>query len=253
MIETVIRKRIEILADQAQVKRVSSIIDEVGITGWTVLPVTSGKGREGRWREERVMGTDKNLVVTIASQENANALAEALAPILTSHGFLLTMWDVEVIRGEIFVVRNVAALVPPFEISPGQHGVSAALEFAIQFLHVRQIVVMGHGMCGGCKAALTRDLHGTAPGDGGFIANWVRMLDEARDEVAAKYGTEGREAERAMEMAAVGVSLANLRTFPCVREKEADGTLKLRGAFFSIAEGVLYVRDEESGQFQPAK
>ena len=155
--------------------------------------------------------------------------------------------------GEIFVVRNVAALVPPFEISPGQHGVSAALEFAIQFLHVRQIVVMGHGMCGGCKAALTRDLHGTAPGDGGFIANWVRMLDEARDEVAAKYGTEGREAERAMELAAVGVSLANLRTFPCVREKEADGTLKLRGAFFSIAEGVLYVRNEESGQFQPAK
>ena len=155
--------------------------------------------------------------------------------------------------GEIFVVRNVAALVPAFEISPGQHGVSAALEFAIQFLHVRQIVVMGHGMCGGCKAALTRDLHGTAPGDGGFIANWVRMLDEARDEVAAKYGTEGREAERAMELAAVGVSLANLRTFPCVREKEADGTLKLRGAFFSIAEGVLYVRNEESGQFQPAK
>ena len=102
MIETVIRKRIEILADQAQVKRVTSIIDEVGITGWTVLPVTSGKGREGRWREERVMGTDKNLVVTIASQENANALAEALAPILTSHGFLLTMWEVEVIRGERF-------------------------------------------------------------------------------------------------------------------------------------------------------
>ena len=102
MIETVIRKRIEILADQAQVKGVTSIIDEVGITGWTVLPVTSGKGREGRWREDRVMGTDKNLVVTIASQENANALAEALAPILTSHGFLLTMWDVEVIRGERF-------------------------------------------------------------------------------------------------------------------------------------------------------
>ena len=102
MIETVIRKRIEILADTAQVKRVTSHIDKVGITGWTVLPVTSGSGRDGRWREERVMGTDKNLVVTIASQENANALAEALAPILSSHGLLLTMWDVEVIRGERF-------------------------------------------------------------------------------------------------------------------------------------------------------
>ena len=102
MIETVIRKRIEILADQAQVKRVTKAIDSVGITGWTVLPVTSGKGRDGLWREERVMGTDKNLIVTIASQENATALAEALAPILTSHGLLLTMWDVEVIRGERF-------------------------------------------------------------------------------------------------------------------------------------------------------
>jgi nitrogen regulatory protein PII len=102
MIETVIRKRIEILADQAQVKRVTTAIDATGITGWTVLPVSSGKGREGPWREERVMGTDKNIIVTIASQENASKLAEALSPILTSHGLLLTMWDVEVIRGERF-------------------------------------------------------------------------------------------------------------------------------------------------------
>ncbi len=102
MIETVIRKRIEVLVNQAQVKRVTAAIDKVGITGWTVLPVSSGKGREGRWREERVTGTDKNLVVTIASQENAHQLAESLFPILTSHGLLLTMWDVEVIRGERF-------------------------------------------------------------------------------------------------------------------------------------------------------
>ncbi|WP_100261279.1 carbonic anhydrase [Qipengyuania seohaensis] len=155
--------------------------------------------------------------------------------------------------GEIFVVRNVAALVPPYEESAGQHGVSAALEFAVNFLKVRQIVVMGHGMCGGCQAALSRDLYGNAPGEGGFIANWVGLLDDARDEVVAKHGTEGGEAERAMELAAVGVSLANLRTFACVRKREADGSLKLRGAFFSIAEGVLYVRDEETGQFQPAK
>lgn len=154
--------------------------------------------------------------------------------------------------GEIFVVRNVAALVPPFETTPGMHGVSAALEFAVQFLKVRQIVVMGHGMCGGCKAALTRDLHGTAPGEGGFIANWIHMLDDVRDPIAERLGTESRDAERAMEMAAVGVSLANLRTFPCVREKEASGELKLRGAFFAISEGVLYVRDDETGDFRPA-
>ena len=155
--------------------------------------------------------------------------------------------------GEIFVVRNVAALVPPFETTPGQHGVSAAVEFAVNFLKVRQIVVMGHGMCGGCKAALSRDLHGSAPGEGGFVANWVKLLDEARDEVVEEHGCEGEQAERAMEMAAVEVSLKNLRSFPNVREREEEGSLKLRGGFFSIAEGVLYVLDEETGAFQPAK
>lgn len=102
MIETVIRKRIEILADQPLVNRVTQAIDETGITGWTILPVTAGSGREGRWREERVTGADKVLVLTVASQEKAALLADRLAPILTSHGFLLTMWDVEVIRGERF-------------------------------------------------------------------------------------------------------------------------------------------------------
>ena len=153
--------------------------------------------------------------------------------------------------GEIFVVRNVAALVPPFETSPGLHGVSAALEFAVQFLEVKQIVVMGHGMCGGCKAALTRDLHGNRPGEGGFIADWIHLLDKRRDDVAAAMGTEGRAAERAMELAAVDVSLENLRTFPCVQDKEAKGALKLRGAYFAISEGILYVRNDETGEFEP--
>ncbi len=95
--------------------------------------------------------------------------------------------------GEVFVVRNVAAMVPPFETTPGHHGVSAALEFAVQVLEVKEIIVMGHGMCGGCKVALTRELHGTEPGEGGFIADWIALLDEAREPIAAKYGTVGRE------------------------------------------------------------
>ena len=153
--------------------------------------------------------------------------------------------------GEIFVVRNVAALVPPFENSPGRHGVSAALEFAVQVLKVRQIIVMGHGMCGGCRVALTQELHGTEPGEGGFIADWIAMLDEAREPIAASLGTTGRAAERAMEEAGVKVSLANLRTFPCIRRKEREGTLKLRGAFFAISDGVLHLLDEASGVFEP--
>ena len=102
MVETVIRKRIEILADTAQVRRVTSAIDSAGITGWTILPVSAGKGRDGLWHEEYVTGTDKSLVLTVASQDRAAALADALAPLLSSHGLLLTMWDVEVIRGDRF-------------------------------------------------------------------------------------------------------------------------------------------------------
>jgi carbonic anhydrase len=154
--------------------------------------------------------------------------------------------------GEIFVVRNVAALVPPFETTPGHHGVSAALEFAVQVLKVKKIIVLGHGMCGGCKAALTREMHGTLPGEGGFIADWIALLDEARDQVAHDHGTHGPDAERAMEKAGVQVSLANLRTFPCIRRKEADGELRLRGAFFAISDGVLHLLDEEAGTFEPA-
>lgn len=102
MIETVIRKRIEILADTLLMRRVTDAIDRAGITGWTVTSVQSGSGREGAWREERLMGTEKSLILTIASQDKAALLAESLAPILSSHGLLLTMWDVEVIRGERF-------------------------------------------------------------------------------------------------------------------------------------------------------
>ncbi|OCC24511.1 carbonate dehydratase [Croceicoccus estronivorus] len=153
--------------------------------------------------------------------------------------------------GEIFVVRNVAAMVPPFETTPGHHGVSAALEFAVQVLKVREIVVLGHGMCGGCKAALTQELRGTQPGEGGFIADWIALLDEAREPIAREFGTEGRVAERAMEQAGVKVSIANLRTFPCVREKESAGELRLRGAFFAISDGVLHLLDEEQDSFTP--
>ena len=155
--------------------------------------------------------------------------------------------------GQIFVVRNVAALVPPFETNPGHHGVSAALEFAVQFLKVEEIVVMGHGLCGGCHAALHRSMEGAEPGRGGFIADWIAMLDDAGAEVRAAHAdVDNREAGRAMEMAAVRVSIANLRTFPCIQEKEKRGTLKLRGAFFAISDGVLHVMDDATGDFTPA-
>ncbi|MEW4451264.1 carbonic anhydrase, partial [Bremerella sp. JC817] len=129
------------------------------------------------------------------------------------------------------------------ETTPGQHGVSAALEFAVEVLGVEEIVVMGHGMCGGCEAALKRSMEGAEMGKGGFVAHWIAMLDDARDKVTAEKGTEGREALRAMEHEAVRTSLQNLRTFPSVREKESEGSLTLRGAWFAISHGVLHLLD----------
>ncbi len=84
----------------------------------------------------------------------------------------------------------------------------------MQVLKVREIMVMGHGMCGGCKAALTQELHGTIPGEGGFIADWIAMLDHVREPIVREFGTTGRPAERAMEQAGVKVSLANLQDLP---------------------------------------
>jgi carbonic anhydrase len=156
----------------------------------------------------------------------------------------------DTLPGEIFVVRNVANLVPPFENDGGRHGVSAALEFAVTRLNVEEIVVMGHGMCGGAHAALTEMFQDAAPGDGGFVHAWVSLLDGARDRVKAKYGT-GPEASREMELETVRTSIANLRTFPFIPEREADGRLTVHGAYFAIADGVLHVMDE-NGSFAPA-
>lgn len=152
--------------------------------------------------------------------------------------------------GEVFVVRNIANLVPPYEIGGGRHGVSAALEFAVTQLEVEEIVVMGHGMCGGVHASLTHRFEGAPPGAGGFIAHWVDLLDEARDRIVAEHG-EGPEAIRALELETVRVSIANLRTFPCIPEREAAGRLRIHGAYFAIADGVLHLMDE-NGQFAPA-
>mgnify|MGYP000935187954 FL=1 len=154
--------------------------------------------------------------------------------------------------GEMFVVRNVANLVPPFEPDQNYHGVSAALEFAVTQLQVEELVVMGHGACGGCAAALTGQFDGARSGAGHFIAHWVDMLAEARERVRQAYPELGPEAVRAMEHEGVQVSLRNLMTFPWVRERVADGRLKLHGAYFAIADGELRVLDQATGAFNPA-
>jgi len=153
--------------------------------------------------------------------------------------------------GEIFVVRNVANLVPPFELGGGRHGVSAAVEFAVTQIEVSDIMVMGHGACSGCQAALTRTFEHARAGEGGFVALWIKLLDDARDRVVARYGT-GPEAVHALELECVKVTLANLRSFPFIAAREAAGTLRLTGSYFALDEGVLHLLDEATGDFVPA-
>ena len=154
--------------------------------------------------------------------------------------------------GEMFVVRNVAALSPPYETTPGHHGVSAALEFAVTQLEVEEVIVLGHGSCGGCAASLTGQFDGAPHGAGHFIASWVSLLDEARNSVLSNHDELDQEAFTEMELRAIQVSLANLRTFPFVAEREKAAKLTLHGCHFSIVDGKLYVLDEAEGVFRPA-
>lgn len=153
--------------------------------------------------------------------------------------------------GEMFVVRNVANLAPPYETTRGLHGVSAALEFAVTQLEVEEILVMGHGSCGGCAAALTGQFDGAEPGDGHFIADWVKLLHPARDAIRERHAEATPEARLEMELESVKISLANLRTFPWIDERERDARLELHGGHFSVAEGKLYLLDEAEDHFRP--
>ena len=160
------------------------------------------------------------------------------------------IFDVE--PGQVFVVRNVANLVPPFETGGLRHGVSAALEFAVTQLEVEDIVVMGHGGCGGVAASLSHRFEHAGVGEGYFIRQWIELLDAERDRIEAAAAADPTlNAQRALEEAAVRVSLANLRTFPCIPEREAAGRLRLHGAYFAIAEGVLHVLDPSTDRFAP--
>ena len=153
--------------------------------------------------------------------------------------------------GEIFVVRNVANLVPPYDPVCACRSTSAALEFAVQSLEVRHIVVLGHSRCGGIRAALHSETGPLSPDD--FIGKWMDLLRLAASEPAA--GDRPTEAERqtALERFSIRRSIANLRTFPCVSNLENRGRLHLHGAWFDIADGRLWTMDPAAGDFSPVE
>lgn len=149
--------------------------------------------------------------------------------------------------GELFVVRNVANLVPPYEPDGEFHSTSAALEFAVQSLKVSNIVVMGHGRCGGIKAALDPSSEPLSPGD--FIGKWMSLVAPAAEAVAGNSLMTSTERQTALERISIRYSIANLRTFPCVKILEGKGRLTLSGAWFDISTGELWVMDPATGDF----
>jgi carbonic anhydrase len=150
--------------------------------------------------------------------------------------------------GELFVVRNVAALVPPYEPDAGYHGTSAALEFAVTGLRVRNIVVMGHGQCGGVTAALAGAERKPA---GMFIGPWVELLAPARDPMLADDSIDPEDRQQILERRGIRLSMENLRTFPFVQAAENFGEIDLFGAWFSIRESKLYWCEGPDGAFAP--
>src|SRR5947209_6614983 len=149
--------------------------------------------------------------------------------------------------GELFVVRNVANLVPVYQPDENAHGVSAALEYAVQVLRVKHIVVLGHAQCGGIRAFIDQ-IEPLTPGD--FIGKWMAMFIKPGEKVAQRDGETMQDFTTRIEKAAVFRSLENLMTFPFVKAQVEQGRLSLHGAYFGVAEGSLFVLDREAKEFR---
>jgi carbonic anhydrase len=149
--------------------------------------------------------------------------------------------------GELFVLRNVANLVPPYAPDGQHHGTSAALEFAVQSLKVKSIVVMGHGRCGGISAALNPAAEPLSPGD--FIGKWMGLVAPAAEAITGNALLTASERQTALERISIRFQIENLRTFPCVKILEEKGRLTLHGAWFDISSGELWVMDPKTGDF----
>ena len=151
--------------------------------------------------------------------------------------------------GELLVVRNVANIVPPYEPDRAtQHGTSAALEFGVQALAVKHVVVLGHAHCGGIRF-FADDLPPLSSGD--FITRWMSQIAPAAAALGPNARYDPDAFRRRLEFASVELSLENLMTFPWVKSKVEAGKLHLHGAYFGVAAGRMLVRDPATGRFEP--
>jgi carbonic anhydrase len=150
--------------------------------------------------------------------------------------------------GELFVVRNVANLVPPYAPDGTHHGVSAALEFGVGILKIKHIVVLGHAHCGGVRA-FVEDSEPVSPGD--FIGNWMSLIAPAARQIGSRGDMPLADYITRLEQAAIAHSLDNLLTFPGLRKMVERGSVMLHGAYFGVATGRLSVLDRATGEFMP--
>ena len=149
--------------------------------------------------------------------------------------------------GELFVIRNVANMVPPYEPDGNFHSTSSALEFAVLSLKVSDIVVMGHGRCGGIRAALDPNAEPLSPGD--FIGRWMGLLKPAAEQIQSNDIMTPAERQTALERISIRNSLDNLRSFPEIKAREEEGKVHLHGAWFDISTGELWVMDPATRDF----
>lgn len=186
--------------------------------------------RDGRWPQMR------QLYEQLAERQSPHALIIACSDSRIDPHTIFSAGP-----GEMFVIRNVANIVPPFEQGEGLHGTSAALEFAVAKLQVQTILVLGHARCGGVSAALDH----TISADSLFIAPWIRLLNPALERVVHEH-----DPQTALERESVVVSLERLREFPFVDAAIRERGLQLNGARYGVADGRLEIYDETTKSFQ---
>lgn len=193
--------------------------------------------------QDNWLGSDKTLFDSLRKGQSPKAMLIGCSDSRVDPAILT-----DCAPGDLFIVRNVANLVPPCAPDTGQHGVSAALEYAVCHLEVEHIIVMGHSQCGGIKGLLEGICD--CP-DHSFIGNWVGIASAAKQQVLAELPDKPAEVQSyACEKAAILLSLDNLMTFPWIKQRVDDGQLALHGWYFDLQAGTLAGYSPNSGAFE---
>jgi carbonic anhydrase len=200
-----------------------------------------------RFQKKYIAGDD-SVYSRLRQGQNPSALVISCCDSRADPGMLLGAGP-----GDIFVVRNVANLVPPYRNGAEMPGIRADIEFAIKGLNVERIIILGHSSCGGIRALMDGEgIPGSSQYE--FIGSWVSIAREARDKVLHELAGESLAVQaKACEQAAIALSLKNLMSFPWIRERVEAGTLALHGWYFDIDAGELLAYSPQSSSFQPLK